>query len=151
MLESQVREWAKTNKSVHVVTGPALEQGILEKIGPNKVSVPSYYYKVIWDDQEPELKGIGFIMPNQTLSGSIEDYAVTIDSVEVFTGIDFYSTLSDPLEDSLEANINLSAWGFGKDSEYREEENTRCLTITEDGTRCERTTTNESGYCWQHE
>jgi endonuclease G len=151
LLEEKVRAWAKANKSVHVVTGPALKQGVVDTIGQNKVTVPRYYYKVILDDQEPELKGIGFIMPNKTLLGSIQDYAVTIDSVEVFTGIDFYSSLSDRIEDTLEANINIDAWNFGSSSEYRNGEAVRCLAITEDNSRCERKTTNESGYCWQHE
>lgn len=39
-LESRVRDWAKDNGSMYVVTGPALERGIIEKIGMNQVSVP---------------------------------------------------------------------------------------------------------------
>lgn len=155
ILESKVREWARDNKSVHVVTGPALKQGIIEVIGPNSVSVPNYYFKVILDYQQPELKGIGFIMPNQSLTGQIQDYAVTVDSVEVFTGFDFYSNLSDSIENELEAQLNLNKWQFesitDNYSEQTDLQATRCLANTTDETRCERLTTNQSGYCWQHE
>lgn len=63
-LEGLVREWAKEEKSVFVVTGPVLENN-LPTIGPDKVSVPRYFYKAILDYNEPVIKGIGFIIPNK--------------------------------------------------------------------------------------
>src|SRR6056297_2800745 len=47
-LESQVRDWAQNNGSVYVVTGGILD-GSYQDIGPNDVTVPSDYYKVILD------------------------------------------------------------------------------------------------------
>jgi endonuclease G len=38
------------------------------------------------------------------------NFAVSIDSVEIFTGIDFYYSLPDSIEDSIESNVNLPAW-----------------------------------------
>ena len=40
----------------------------------------------------------------------LEKYAVSIDSVEQLTGIDFYYSLPDSIEDSIESIVNLSAW-----------------------------------------
>ncbi len=74
-LEEQVRTWAVDNQSVYVITGPVLTSGLLT-IGNNKVSVPKYYYKVILDYTEPEIKGIGFILPN---TGSSEPLQVCSD------------------------------------------------------------------------
>lgn len=76
------------------------------------MSVPAYYYKVILDYTEPEIKGIGFIMPNKKSGGSVEHYAVTIDSVEHFTGIDFYSGLGDSIEERVEKRVDVGKWGW---------------------------------------
>jgi endonuclease G, mitochondrial len=110
-LESNVRTWAKDNGEIYIVTGPVLT-GNYPTIGSNKVSVPKYYYKVILDYREPELKGIGFILPNQKSSNSLQSYAVTIDEVEQRTGIDFYYTLDDVIEEKIESSIDISKWSF---------------------------------------
>ena len=86
----------------------------LETIGVNEVSVPEYYYKVILDYIEPELKGIGFILPNQKEMGLLKSYVVSIDEVEKFTNIDFFPSLPDATEDQLEGKIDLSKWNFSK-------------------------------------
>ena len=110
-LENQVRIWALDCGSVYVVTAGVLSED-LPRIGINDVSVPSYYYKVILDYTEPELKGIGFVMPNQKSSQPIESFAVPIDHVEKTTGIDFFYTVPDEVENELEASIDLEKWGF---------------------------------------
>lgn len=155
-LESYVRTWAKENGALHVVTGPALKQGVKNRIGSNQVSVPRYYYKVVLDYEGAQKKGIGFIMPNGKLNRSVEAYSVSIDSVEAFTGIDFYYQLPDSVEEQIESNYNLSHWSFDNSSSTNKRNQsqssaTRCKGITQDGDRCKRRTTNESGYCWQHE
>ncbi len=108
-LESRVRSWAVENGTVYVVTGGILSSG-LPTIGPDSVSVPEYFYKVILDYREPELKGIGFILSNQGSKSSLKTYAVSIDSVEQRTGIDFFPSLPDDIEDKLEASVDLSLW-----------------------------------------
>ena len=37
---------------------------------------------------------------------------MSIDEVEVITGIDFFHSLDDALEDSLESNYNIGQWRF---------------------------------------
>ncbi|MCX6244670.1 MAG: DNA/RNA non-specific endonuclease [Bacteroidetes bacterium] len=59
-LEGQVRQWAIDDKAVYVVTGTVLTKG-LPTIGYDRITVPRYFYKVILDYTEPEIKGIGFI------------------------------------------------------------------------------------------
>ena len=110
-LENRVRSWAVENTAVYVVTGGILSSG-LPTIGPDSVSVPEYFYKVILDYQEPELKGIGFILSNQGSKSSLKTYAVSIDSVEQRTGIDFFPSLPDDMEERLESSIDLTLWGF---------------------------------------
>jgi len=108
-LETRVREWAIEDGLVYVVTGPVLEDGLPE-IGEDKVSVPKYFYKVILDYQEPEIKGIGFVMANRKSKLDIYHYAVSIDSVEKLTGLDFFPALPDEFEDAMEASVTLGAW-----------------------------------------
>lgn len=111
-LESYVRTWAYENGSVHIVTGPVLTKYTYPTIGDNKVAVPEFYYKVILDYSLPELKAIGFILPNEKVSGELSSYAYSIDYVEGFTGIDFFPSLLDSDEEELESRYDLSLWTF---------------------------------------
>ncbi len=108
-LEEQVRRWAAEHGVVYVVTGGVLESG-LPTIGKNEVSVPRYYYKVLLDYRAPGLRGIGFIMPNEGADEPLESFAVSIDSVERLTGLDFFHLLPDPIEQQLESSFDFSAW-----------------------------------------
>jgi len=154
-LEEKIRTWAIENNSIYIVTGPVLTPG-LKTIGPNNVSVPKYYYKVILDYSNPEIKGIGFILPNEASSKPLQTYAVTIDSVEIFTGIDFYPSLPFNQEQFIESNICISCWTW--DSSTTKSKNVeskttsvQCKGVTKSGVRCKNNTLNPSGYCHQHE
>jgi len=108
-LEELVRTWAIENNSIYIVTGPVLLAG-LNTIGSNKVSVPNYFYKVILDYSEPSIKGIGFIIPNTGSSEPLQQFAVSIDSVEKFTAIDFFPKLADEQEDLIEKTLCIKCW-----------------------------------------
>ena len=108
-LENKVRDWVINDQTIYVVTGGVLTDS-LDAIGENQVSVPNHYYKVVLDYTKPVKKGIGFILPNKRSNLSLMNFAVSIDSVEIFTGIDFYYSLPDSIEDSIESIINLPAW-----------------------------------------
>jgi endonuclease G len=45
-------------------------------------------------------------------SGSLKPYAMSIDKVEEITGIDFFPSLEDDLEDEVESQFDASAWNF---------------------------------------
>ena len=111
-LEELVREWAEENSSLYIVTGPVLIKPYYPVIGQNKVAVPEYYYKVILDYTEPEIKGIGFVLPNKKSDDSIEHYAMSIDEVEEITGMDFFPELPDGEESSIESRLDLTLWDF---------------------------------------
>lgn len=108
-LEVKVRAWAKKNKRVFVVTGP-ISGKRSKKIGKNKVSIPSHFYKVILDMEAPEVKSIGFVFENKELTGSLFSYAVTVDEVEQLTGLDFFPNIPDDLEDAIEGSLQLNEW-----------------------------------------
>ena len=108
-LEEQVRDWARENSILYVVTGPIIKSRE-KRIGKNKVTVPQSYYKVVLDIQEPELKGIAFIMSNEKSNGAILDFAVSIDKVEEATGLDFFPLLPDEIEAELEKSVKIELW-----------------------------------------
>ena len=110
-LEGQVRQWAKDDKAVFVVTGTVLTSG-LPTIGANRITVPGYFYKVILDYTGPEIKGIGFILPNEGSQQPLQHFAVTIDSVEKFTGSDFFYQLPEDQERIIESTVDVSKWSW---------------------------------------
>lgn len=110
-LEECVRDWAYKFKRVYVATGPVLTRGIRETIGDNRVSVPDEYYKVIVDIDDPEIKAIAFLMPNEKSTKPLMEYAVSIDEIEEITGIDFFpKLLDDRLEAKLESQFDTDLW-----------------------------------------
>lgn len=113
-LESVVRTFAYDNGSVYVVTGPVLTDGPYKTIGSNKVAVPKRFYKVILDYTEPELKAIGFVLPNEKSDKRLQSFAMSVDEVEEITGINFFPALPDDQEEELESSYDVSLWSFNK-------------------------------------
>lgn len=110
-LENLVREFAVDAGEVFVVTGPVLHDG-LPKIpqGSRRVSIPGYFYKVVADLSGDEIRGIAFVLPNGRASDRLIDYAVSIDSVEVLTGIDFFPALDSVAQAFLEGPESMNRW-----------------------------------------
>ena len=117
-LENQVREWAIDAGQVYVITGPVLRED-LPKIpqGTERVSIPELFYKVIIDYEGPEYKGIGFVLPNKKADYRVIDYAVSIDSIEQLTGINFFPNLPDSIENLIEANNEVMKWPINYQSQ----------------------------------
>tara|TARA_R110002050_G_scaffold300786_1_gene472683 strand:- start:21249 stop:22262 length:1014 start_codon:yes stop_codon:yes gene_type:complete len=150
-LESQVRTWGYENKAVFVVTGPILTQ-FQDTIG--QIPVPAYFYKVILDKQEPSLKAIAFILANTSSSLDLSSYVVSIDSVEYVTGIDFFASLPDSLENLLEQKSHPELWSWKPIQVTKTKSSTplfSCIGLTKSGVQCSRTVTDSNGYCWQHQ
>jgi endonuclease G len=156
-LEEQVRTWAKAYDSIYVVTGPVLKDGLVQ-LGPNGVSIPKYYYKVILDNTGDDAKAIGFLMPNQASKESLEKFAVSVDQVEQETGIDFFNKLPDSRENAFEKEVCIPCWTWTIISSPAPQQTnpqpgavqTQCKGITKAGARCKRMTGDADGYCYQH-
>lgn len=112
-LEAQVRDFAITEQDVYIVTGPVLPKTKIVTIGSNKVTVPTHYYKVVYDRTPPE-KMIGFILPNDGSDRPLQDFAVTVDAVEAATGLNFFSTVPQPKQEQLESTISVQDWRWKK-------------------------------------
>lgn len=112
-LEDNLRNYViHYKRSLVVVSGPVLTND-LPKLGKNGVSIPKYYYKVAFDPAVK--KGIGFIMPNQKCEAPLFYYAVTIDSVEKLTQLNFYPNLNNSDEKLVESKLTTDDWKLGKE------------------------------------
>jgi endonuclease G len=163
-LEEQVRDWAVEYNNIYIVTGPILTND-LPTIGPNKVSIPTYFYKVILDLNNPNKKGIGFILANEASSEQLQHFSVSIDSVETRTGIDFFPLLEDDLEEKIEKKVCIECWTWNSlkpqnqtehkqnnaNNENKNSHSVQCKGITKKGERCKNMTLNKSAYCYHHE
>ena len=114
-LEELTRSWAEKNVKLFVVTGPVLTEPVKGKIGANEVSIPTAYYKILLDLNEPEKKAIAFVVPNEISYEPLYKYVKSVDEVEQLTGIDFFPELMPKeVEQELEARYNLDLWEFNK-------------------------------------
>ncbi|MTB49860.1 DNA/RNA non-specific endonuclease [Lewinella sp. W8] len=115
-LEELTRDWANRFKRLYVVTGPVMTQDPKGTIGRNnRIAVPAAYFKVLLDLDDPEQKGIGFVIPNQISFDPLYDYAMSIDEVEAITGMDFFAELMPAeTEAALESSGNPDLWPFSK-------------------------------------
>lgn len=115
-LEELTRDWANRFKRLYVVTGPVMTEDPKGTIGrTNRIAVPAAYYKVLLDLDEPEQKGIAFVIPNEISFDPLPRYVVSIDEAERITGIDFFAELMPAdLEERLERSSNPDLWPFSK-------------------------------------
>lgn len=108
-LEEQVRKWAVKYDSVYVVTAGVLTEGL--KTIPGSVAVPELFYKAVLTRHGGEFHAIGFILPNaDRFRGDYSDYAVTIDSLETLTSLDFFYNLPDEAEREAERAWSAEFW-----------------------------------------
>ena len=84
----------------------------MKTIGTEDVAVPFQFYKVLIDNNTGETKIIAFLMPHKNSSKPLYEFVVSVDELEVLTGIDFFPELEDALEDKLEASSSYKGWGF---------------------------------------
>ncbi|BDD09706.1 endonuclease [Fulvitalea axinellae] len=122
-LETQTMKWVTNGTGEKwVFTGPILYPGLpkLTQYAANSsrlnwdivtnISVPQYFYKIIYDPDEEWV--IAFIFENRPHNGreSFMEYVTTVDAIESYTGIDFLREVEDEMENWLESTIDTSFW-----------------------------------------
>lgn len=111
-LENTIRDYViQYQDEVYVVTGPILNDSLpkMKNEGrKNEVTIPAMFYKVILDISGDTTTGIAFVMPNGYCAYPALSYATSIDKVEELTGLDFFASLEDGLENELESNTDAS-------------------------------------------
>lgn len=110
-LEEKARYWARKFGNVYIVCGPIMSKNP-ETIGYNNVAVPDAFYKVFLTQINGEWQTIGFVFQNQPGERPLISYCKSVDDIEKITGIDFFPSLDDNIEDQIEAHYSASLWGL---------------------------------------
>lgn len=108
-MEMACRKWAEKYGGVYVVCGPILYNSKHKTIGKNKVVVPEAFFKVVLRMGEAP-KAIGFIYKNAEGNRPKGDYVNSVDEVERITGINFFPSLPDNIEEKIEATADIDDW-----------------------------------------
>lgn len=109
-LEEQVRRWAERYDTLYVVTGGIMSPAPDTLRGG--VGIPDYFYKALLaPDGEGGYRAAAYVLPNAAhLTGGYADYAVTVDSLEARTGMDFFCDLPDSVETAAERVFVSDFW-----------------------------------------
>ena len=108
-LEEKCRTWAKLYGDIYIVAGPLFNESITRTIGAGKIAVPDAFFKVILC-LEGIPKAIGFIYRNDSSSQLMKDCVCSVDDVEELSGFDFFHSLSDDVENTIEATSSINPW-----------------------------------------
>lgn len=108
-LENRERNWARRDSAIVVVAGPIYENGDINTIGGG-VLVPSAFFKVLLAPYLEQPRAIGFVFPNMSAPGNMQNYVMTVDDVETLTGYDFFSALPDDMENEVESKASFREW-----------------------------------------
>ena len=103
-LENKIREVVKDGNTTYVMTGPLYERD-MPKLPKSDMphTVPSGYWKIISVENSEGIHVSAFIFDQDTpRADKVMDHQVTIDEVELRSGLDFFGMLEDSLEDDLE-------------------------------------------------
>jgi endonuclease G len=130
LVRSLYQGWNANNNAldtIYAVKGGTIDkqEHILAYTSNNnssKIIVPRYFYMAILyrhhiPEAEDGYEAIALWIPHtegDTTSGKdiAIKYAVSIDSLEEKTGIDFFCNLPDYIERDVESKFNLAAWGW---------------------------------------
>jgi len=109
-LEEKVRDWASKTNQIFIVTGPILNNHLVNKIGrEHQITVPEYFFKAVVDTNKMG-NGIAFVMKNQGSQLPLKTFAITIDSLEHLTGRNFYFQIPQKKQEKIEKTVHLEHW-----------------------------------------
>ena len=111
MIENKFRDWASEYGELIIITAGVLHQEQLDTIGENNISVPKYYYKVAIDPSNHK-RNIALLIENKSSKEPIVNYVVSIDSLESFTGIDFFHHLDKDIQNEIESQTHIGLWNW---------------------------------------
>lgn len=108
-LEEQVRDLATIKGKIFVVCGPIVNDASTT-LGVNEVVVPQAFFKVLLQEENGVVHTIGFVYENISGRRPMSTYATTVDEVEELTNIDFFPSLPDKIENTVENEVDFSKW-----------------------------------------
>lgn len=112
VLENTVRTWARQFGSVFVATGPIVGQNRNGKIGIHQVAVPDAFFKALLVYKDDSFHGIAFEMLNNPAKQRLLESYLSVNELEKITGLDFFSSLDDSIEEIVEDDVDLKFWNI---------------------------------------
>ena len=108
-LEQRIRQWCRSHGDLIVITGGVLEEG-LEEIGHEDVDVPRAFYKIVLRQSGSGMDALAFLVPAVESSRPLDEFLVSIDSLEVLTGLDFFEKQSEDWQGRVESKAAYALW-----------------------------------------
>ena len=112
VLENKVRTWARQFGSVFVVTGPIVGQNKSGKIGTHQITVPDAFFKALLVYKDESYHGIAFVMFNNPTTQRLLESCLSINELETISGLDFFPSLDDSVEEEVEDDVDLKFWNI---------------------------------------
>lgn len=122
LLEDLVRRCGRSATfadTLYVVKGGTIADGqirsYLERTPTMKITVPKYYFTALLSVKDGSYSSIGFLLEHNKTNAyktDLSEFAMSIDKLEDFTGINFFSNLPETTEDAVEASYVFSKWNI---------------------------------------
>jgi len=113
-LERMIQEtWVRDRGlELWVVAGSVFTGSEPAKAGPwEDIHIPQLFFKLVVKVEQNGPSILAFLVPHVADgSGDIEDYLVTVDTIEALSGFDFFRELPDDIEGALESEGTWQNW-----------------------------------------
>ena len=95
-----------------MVCGPIFDNYRYGTLGEQHVAIPDAFFKALLIPVGNGFESIAFIMPNDGIRLSWQDYACSIDDLESLIDRDLFPSLDNDIEFHIESIYNLKFWGL---------------------------------------
>jgi endonuclease G len=112
-LEEQVRGLAAGKGNIYVVCGPVVSKQP-KTIGNNEVAIPDAFFKVLLQNDNGNWSAIAFMFANESGRKPLSTYAMSVEEMQIITGIDFFPALPDDIEERIESQVDFAKWNIKK-------------------------------------
>jgi len=112
-LEIQVRGLASQKGVIYVVCGPIISKQP-KTIGSNKVAIPDAFFKVLLQNDNDNWSAIAFMFANKSGRKPLSTYAMSVEDMQIITGIDFFPALPDSIEEKVESQVDFTKWNINR-------------------------------------
>ena len=110
-LEIQVRGLVSQKGLIYVVCGPIVSKQP-KTIGSNKVAIPDAFFKVLLQNDKGEWSAIAFMFANESGRKPLSTYAMSVEDMQVITGIDFFPALPGNIEKKVKSQVDFTKWNI---------------------------------------
>ncbi len=114
-LEETTRFWAKKYDSIYVVCGPIISNPT-NCFSKKNIVIPAAFFKALLRHDKSGWHAIAFILDNFNEIQHFSEHAISIDNLELLTGLDFFYNLPDDIENKVEASFSLNDWPYTEDN-----------------------------------